>query len=495
MFSPAPPRSALPRRSPAVQALLLSLAVALPATGARAGQQEGSPALTPGVEVERLEGLVRALCTSETAGRETGSEGLRVAAEVVAGRCAELGLEPAGSDGFFQPVPMTRWSVVAEEGASAPAPPRLILTDLEGTEHTFTNGLEFQLVLGPTGAPPSGSFEIVTVNAPEDLPETADKGVALVFTRGVTPDKRDALLRSKGQTFADWGLVLVLRSSRAGREAVVPEPFLVLDLGAEDPGDGIYVRAEAKALLVQREAKAVRIEAAWRAEEVSCQNVVALVRGVGTEEHPELAEEAVVVTANLDHRGQGSREEFSGADRTFDGADNNASGVAAVLELAEALQAEPPARSVLLLFATANERGKIGVQQQLREPSWPLERTVLALDVWALGSPDPETPGPASVWLTDFTATTVGTGLQSADLPVQQDRRARWQFSSRSSSAAYRSRGILGHRISSFGGHKRLNSPLDEPDTLDFAHLGRVTETVIGVVRALASGEVQLERN
>jgi Zn-dependent M28 family amino/carboxypeptidase len=108
---------------------------------------------------------------------------------------------------------------------------------------------------------------------------------------------------------------------------------------------------------------------------VDSHNVVALVRG----SDPKLAEEVVVYTAHWDHLGVG--EERDG-DRIFNGAADNASGTAALLEIARAMKKAqpPPKRSILFLCVTAEEHGLLGSQYYAEFPLYPLSRTLAAIN-------------------------------------------------------------------------------------------------------------------
>ncbi|MBA3887075.1 MAG: M20/M25/M40 family metallo-hydrolase, partial [Acidobacteria bacterium] len=106
------------------------------------------------------------------------------------------------------------------------------------------------------------------------------------------------------------------------------------------------------------------------------QNVVAKLEG----SDPKLRDEYVVYTAHWDHLGTG--EPVNG-DTVFDGALDNASGVASVLEMARALtQIKPqPRRSILFLMVTAEEQGLLGSQHYATRPLYPLEKTVANINV------------------------------------------------------------------------------------------------------------------
>jgi Zn-dependent M28 family amino/carboxypeptidase len=120
---------------------------------------------------------------------------------------------------------------------------------------------------------------------------------------------------------------------------------------------------------------AARIHSALR--RVASENVVG--RWPGTDAR--LGQEAVLITAHWDHKGIGPAVR---GDSIYNGAEDNASGVAAILGAAEALTHLPrPARSIVFIATTAEESGLLGSEGYVQRPLIPLARTaaVLNLDV------------------------------------------------------------------------------------------------------------------
>jgi hypothetical protein len=111
---------------------------------------------------------------------------------------------------------------------------------------------------------------------------------------------------------------------------------------------------------------------------LTSRNVLALLPG----SDPRLRSQAVVLGAHLDHLG------IVGG-RIHPGADDNASGVAALLEMAKALAAGPvrPKRSLIFAFWTGEEEGKLGSGQYVHRPLWPLARTRAYLNLDMIGHP------------------------------------------------------------------------------------------------------------
>jgi Zn-dependent M28 family amino/carboxypeptidase len=110
--------------------------------------------------------------------------------------------------------------------------------------------------------------------------------------------------------------------------------------------------------------------------EVESQNFIAKLEG----SDPTLKNECVIFTAHWDHLG---KDEKLKGDQIFNGALDNASGVASLLELGEAFTrlTTPPKRSVLFLSVTAEEKGLLGAKHYAENPLYPLARTVANINM------------------------------------------------------------------------------------------------------------------
>jgi Zn-dependent M28 family amino/carboxypeptidase len=113
-----------------------------------------------------------------------------------------------------------------------------------------------------------------------------------------------------------------------------------------------------------------------RLREVKSRNVVARLQG----SDPALGNETVIYTAHWDHLG---RDPMLKGDQIYNGAADNASGVAGILEIAGALaRLKPsPKRSILFLAVTAEEKGLLGAKYYAVNPLYPLERTLADINL------------------------------------------------------------------------------------------------------------------
>lgn len=132
--------------------------------------------------------------------------------------------------------------------------------------------------------------------------------------------------------------------------------------------------------------------------ELPAANVTALLPG----SDPARRGEVVVYTAHYDHLGIG--EPGPDGDSIYNGFSDNAAGAAMLLAIAQVLRDSPPARSVLFLFFTGEERGLLGSSYYVTAPVIPLERTVAVINLDA-GAP----PAPPTSWrVAGGTASTMG---------------------------------------------------------------------------------------
>jgi len=111
---------------------------------------------------------------------------------------------------------------------------------------------------------------------------------------------------------------------------------------------------------------------------VTSHNVAAIVPGTD----PELSKQWVIYTAHWDHLGKDDSLE---GDQIFNGAQDNASGVAGLLEIARITEAAPTRRSQMFLAVTAEEQGLLGSGYYTEHPLVPLKNTVAEINMDALG--------------------------------------------------------------------------------------------------------------
>lgn len=125
------------------------------------------------------------------------------------------------------------------------------------------------------------------------------------------------------------------------------------------------------------------LQTALKTTDVRAQNVIAELPGVGP-----LADETLVIGAHYDHVGMGGSGSLApGTVAIHNGADDNASGTAAMLELARRLSGEPAEsrRRIVFMAFSGEERGLLGSKHYIRAPRFPLEETVAMINLDMVG--------------------------------------------------------------------------------------------------------------
>ena len=338
-------------------------------------------------------------------GRNTGSAGHKRAAEYVAAQFKRAGLEPAGTNGFIQPVKFKTRKI--DEAHSSLAIVR------DGTIEPLTLGEDanFSVRVDPA---PSVDAPLVYVGHGLDIPERniSDfagldlKGAVVVYVTSTPKSLPGPLQAHFGSAGERWkmyraagaiGVISIANPksmdipwSRATLARLQPQMSLADVSLDEAAGQQISVAmnpahadklfagsghtfAELLTLIdadkpLPAFALPARVKAAVRVEraEVESQNIAGVLRGADAGRRNEY----VVVSAHIDHLGVG--EPIDG-DRVYNGAMDNASGIAAILEAARELHDmnQRPARSILFVAVTGEEKGLLGSHYFAAHPTVP----------------------------------------------------------------------------------------------------------------------------
>ncbi|HEY6338411.1 MAG TPA: M20/M25/M40 family metallo-hydrolase [Candidatus Sulfotelmatobacter sp.] len=203
-----------------------------------------------------------------------------------------------------------------------------------------------------------------------------------------------------------------------------------------------------------------------------------------------LKDEVVMLSAHMDHLGVG--QPVNG-DAIYNGADDDASGCVAVLQLARAVaQGSRPKRTVLLVFFGSEETGGQGDQYFLRHPPLPLEHIVANLEFEMIGRPDAAVQ-PGELWLTGYDRSNLGPELAKHGARLVADPHPSQQFFRRSDNYALAKRGIIAQTVSSYGLHKDYHQPSDDIAHIDFKHMEQAIDSLIVPVEWLANSDFKPE--
>jgi len=216
-------------------------------------------------------------------------------------------------------------------------------------------------------------------------------------------------------------------------------------------------------------------------------NVVGVIPG----SDPTLRDQVVLIDAHYDHLGMKSGQR---PDSIYNGADDDASGVVTIMEIAHALAAgPPPKRTVVVAATTGEEVGLLGTRWYIDHPARPLAAMVANLEIEMIGRPDSLAGGAGRGWLTGFERSTMGELFTQAGLPIVADRRLDQQFFMRSDNIAFAERGIVAHTLSSYNMHREYHEPIDDVAHVDFAHMTRLIDVAVRAARLLADSPTKLE--
>lgn len=495
--------------------LLIAATIAPWGCGAQAAAPpaaQSSPAAlrgTPEITADHVYARLSFLASDALRGRDTPSPGLEAAAAYLASESRRMGLEPGGEDGSYlqrYPFPLRRLSV---EGT------RLQLT-APGGQQTLQLGRDF-FTSGGTSADLSAAL----VFAGREIPETGSEA-------GLFRDKI-AVFALPGAFTRDWRMLRSRQAAQAQREGAVAA-IHVLDpawpaeqigqlaaqagqpvrtLGADIAFPQFMISHAAGQRLFT--AAAASLDEAWERaqasdvrpmtlagvtgiagapveelEPASPPNVVAILPG----RDPALRDEYVLLSAHFDHVGVGRPVE---GDSIYNGADDNATGTTALLEIARVLASQPdrPRRSVVFLWVSGEEKGLLGSRWFADHPTFPLERVVANINLDMIGSDRHRD----SVVVIGKGYSTLGEVVNrvNARLPelrlvASDDIWPEQQFFYRSDHVNFLRKDIPA--IFFFTGvHECYHRPCDTADFVDSEKAARVTTLILHTVREIANAE------
>ena len=365
-----------------------------------------------------LEAHVRALASDRLDGRRAGEPGYDEAARYVAQAFEEFGLEPGGTDGWYQPVPLVRYQIDPDspdvvffrEGR-----PRALAWredyGMSADKVRASHDVRAEVVYAGYGvhAPGFGysDYDGIDVRgkivamfggAPSLLPHAERAFYASSRTKAREAVARGAvgLIRLRSRRAEDrWPWERYAKST--GRQPSLawvsggtaadyfPELRASITLSrdaAVELFDGTPLSFDAALDAAENDAPAstplgreVSMSGRTRHERLTSPNVIGVVSGTD----PDLADEYVVYTAHLDGLGRDPAVETG--DDIINGAYDNAMGVAIMLETAKVIADDPPARSVLFIALTAEEAGLLGSDYFAHHPTVPIENIVANINL------------------------------------------------------------------------------------------------------------------
>lgn len=336
----------------------------------------------PSTVVQGVDGAmahVRYLADDRLEGRAVGTDGAHCAADYIAAQFASIGLEPAGLEGSYfhtfdirngaEPGPGNSLSVNGSEFR--------VGTDWLPAGFSASTDVEGRLLFGGHGLSSPGNEEDEYARM-----DISDRVVVLEWGDPDAP--HGASLRAEPHFKA----TVAEGRDAAGVLLLVPEGMSLPGMESEIRNaleiPVVFVsgeRADAVRRAAQTE-RAVALSTDVRVSRAEARNVAAVLPGAD----PMLGAEYVIIGAHFDHLGFGGEGSLAPDSRDIhNGADDNASGTAAILEVARSMAQDPPARSVLFLAFTGEERGLWGSAYYVDEPTIDMDAAIAMLNLDMVG--------------------------------------------------------------------------------------------------------------
>ncbi|MBL8729856.1 MAG: M28 family peptidase [Planctomycetes bacterium] len=427
--------------------LLLSVALLGQAPEPVAPESEASPQPAPPAAMQTigqkdLLAWASWLADDARGGRMTGSPGQLAAADYIAAHFAGLGLEPLGDEvdgqrGFVQHYPITRLHVLPQTKLQLGA---LALDDgfavlgarpmdlaLEGTLRFCGLGrLRGTQADIPDGESLEGTVAVVVVRSPRGRlrgPLSVEQKMMMAFQplgqigriartlekagasaalfvmledpiglsdalnyTALSPGKDMVKARFDG---GDSSLAMMSGMLAGAKEmpslvlSVAASARLLGELGLEPKAVAAFVGDDGERPTAKDDVPARLVLAIAQDDEAMASNVVAVLRG----SDPQLAAEALVYSAHMDHVGRRMDGEV------YNGADDNASGSAGLMGIAQAFvkSEQKPRRSVIFLSVSGEEMGLWGSAFFADHPTWPADKIIADINTDMIGRSGPET--------------------------------------------------------------------------------------------------------
>jgi Zn-dependent M28 family amino/carboxypeptidase len=410
------------------------------------------------ISAERIKGHVAYLASDRLEGRGPGTRGEFLATEYLADEFKKVGLKPIGERGtYFQPVPLMRvvtspkstlqavkrettLNIPCEEGFSGMCQTQKELEEFDAEAVFVGHGItapEFDWD-DYRGVDVKGKIVVLFTNEPPSTDPKFFGGTALTYYGRWTFKFEEAARRGAKACFiihtnatAGYPYSVVRPLDGAQLKRKPGEPALafagwlssaagekLLNLAGRTV-EGALKEADTRGFKAYSLGFNLKGNIATRVERIVSNNVVGMAEG----SDPALASEAVVFTAHWDHLGVGRAVL---GDAIYNGAADNATGCALLLELARAWSAQSPRpkRSAIFLAVTAEEKGLLGSKYYCRNPLVGLGKTALNLNfdmILPLGVPE-------SVVVTGAERTTAWPAVKAAAernrLEIEADQRA-----------------------------------------------------------------------
>lgn len=467
---------------------------------------------TAGIYSWRIWSHIFTLASEEFEGRGSGTLGNELAAHYIAERFAEYGLKPVGTSryhdlqapmdgsGYFQPF---RVYVGAEAGKA-----NRLEAEVNGKRLSFKVREHFMPEAVATvgtakGEPVFAGYGIhSSLAGHEDYAGLDAKGKVVIALEGTPPVTEGPNLlrayqsaRAKARIAKEQGAVALILVQKEDS----PLPAVIAGRGTDSGIPVVTLRRKAAENLLA--ACGVSLDELWQnpkgrplgnaivtvqTEVVQKYGATANIIGVVEGTDLKLRDEYIVIGAHMDHLGLGYQggSLYSGKLPAIHyGADDNASGTAGLLELAQHFAANPPKRSLIFMAFSGEELGLLGSAHYTRNPIIPLEKVVAMLNMDMIGR------------LRDDQLSVIGADSSPAWRPLLEELNAEAGFNLSTSGGGFGGgsdhASFLARKIPVLffftGMHPEYHTPADKPETINAAGEARVVRFVAGIAERIAN--------
>lgn len=376
------------------------------------------------ITAAELKGILTVVASDEMEGRETASEGQRKAEAYIVKQIQSFGIRPIDekgvTDGYLQKIPFTKeeWGKVELTANDEEFKHlrdfycfRSMNNDMPLTsvgEIIFLGyGIDDEVYSDYEGIDVKG--KVIMILADEPLDNNGNSWI----TGSEKPSTWSSNWKRKLKTANDKGVKAILvidpeTGKNIGRyRRYLVEPSISVGMPDEekiDAANSFYISPEMARSIIGKDAKKLAkarkkitkkgkstsftfdcnlsMVQEKKEEIIYSTNIMAFIQG----SDEVLKKEIVVISAHYDHLGKRGAE-------VYNGADDNGSGTTALLELAQAYaqavkEGNGPRRSVLLMWVTGEEKGLLGSEYYVKHPIFPLENTIVDVNVDMIGRVD-----------------------------------------------------------------------------------------------------------
>jgi aminopeptidase YwaD len=427
-----------------------------------------------GVRKEAVRAHLEFLASDALRGRGSATHDEELAATYIAARLREFGIAPAGEGGYLQRVPLVE-RVLAE-------PPALVFANAGSGDTRLVHGRDL-VVIRLGGDSIAGPLQKLDGPAATGV----RPGAVVLLRPGTGPGAPD--MRSQSLGVLKAGAAAVVLADAPGWSAQWDDfarklPVLPPRVAGASPELGAWTivmlgTEAAQTVGALADGTPLRIEAPLKpAAETFTWNVVGILRGRDAVR----SKEAVLLSAHLDHLGVGTPVKD---DAIYNGANDDASGVVAVLELARAMAADGPARrSLVVALYGSEEEGGLGSTYFREHAPIPLDSLVANLQFEVIGHADPKLGAGVST-LTGYERSDLGPALVAHGARLAADPHPEQHFFERSDNYVLARHGIIAHTVAGDGLYPQYHKPDDDMEHIDIPHTTAVIASLVRPVRWL----------